>query len=80
MVQIKLSTFQLIFPQGLLVLKDKTKKKFLCLKFNMLSYSFLVIQETNCCIVLSDNDFSEVGGYDFSKIGGFGKVAGVDSK
>ena len=43
----------------------------------MLSFLFLVVLETCCCIVLLGYEFSEIGDQDFSNIGGFGKVGGL---
>ena len=59
------------------MLKGKTKKNLLYLKFNMLSCSNLVVQETHCCIMLHGDDFSKIGGYDFSKIGVMAKLGGL---
>ena len=59
------------------MLEDKTKKYFFYLNFNMLSFLFLVVLETCCCIVLLGYEFSEIGDQDFSNIGGFGKVGGL---
>ena len=57
--------------------KKKTKNHFLYLKFNMLSSLVLAIQGTRRYIISLGHNLSKVGGYDFSKIRGVGKVGGL---